>query len=413
MCRIINLLFGLLLVLPVMGQTGQRTSNPDDSSRITTNRKDGRFLSSRGTVQYMLKEMKPAYAFNPDFTETEFKEWQAGLRSAMKELMHFPEIADLPAPVCVRTVKRDGYRIEKWESYPLPGSVVPYLVLIPDGVGSGHKVPAMLCIPGFGGSKEGLAGETEGDYELTSSPMEPVKKNAMALHYVKKGFVAVAVDNPSCAELSDNGHFDYLNTSRILLEMGWSYLGLTTWQDWNILNWMKTQNYVDKERIIVSGFSLGTEPLMVLGVLDPSIYAFVYNDFMCRTLERILVMTQPDSKGVRPFPNSIEHLIPGFLKQFDFPDLVAALAPRPVICTEGGLDRDFNLIKKAYRLSGKPDNFTFYHYKKFADPKDRKQLERVPEGVDRDTYFSLANVDPKNHYFKEEWVLPWLDELLK
>nr|WP_304251773.1 alpha/beta hydrolase family protein [Parabacteroides gordonii] len=413
MCRIINLLFGLLLVLPVMGQTGQSTSNPDDSSRITTNRKDGRFLSSRGTVQYMLKEMKPAYAFNPDFTETEFKEWQAGLRSAMKELMHFPEIADLPAPVCVRTVKRDGYRIEKWESYPLPGSVVPYLVLIPDGVGSGHKVPAMLCIPGFGGSKEGLAGETEGDYELTSSPVEPVKKNAMALHYVKKGFVAVAVDNPSCAELSDNGHFDYLNTSRILLEMGWSYLGLTAWQDWNILNWMKTQNYVDKERIIVSGFSLGTEPLMVLGVLDPSIYAFVYNDFMCRTLERILVMTQPDSKGVRPFPNSIEHLIPGFLKQFDFPDLVAALAPRPVICTEGGLDRDFNLIKKAYRLSGKPDNFTFYHYKKFADPKDRKQLERVPEGVDRDTYFNLANVDPKNHYFKEEWVLPWLDELLK
>lgn len=413
MCRIINLLFGLLLVFPVMGQTGQRTSNPDDSSRITTNRKDGRFLSSRGTVQYMLKEMKPAYAFNPDFTETEFKEWQAGLRSAMKELMHFPEIADLPAPVCVRTVKREGYRIEKWESYPLPGSVVPYLVLIPDGVGSGHKVPAMLCIPGFGGSKEGLAGETEGDYELTSSPVEPVKKNAMALHYVKKGFVAVAVDNPSCAELSDNGHFDYLNTSRILLEMGWSYLGLTAWQDWNILNWMKTQNYVDKERIIVSGFSLGTEPLMVLGALDPSIYAFVYNDFMCRTLERILVMTRPDSKGVRPFPNSIEHLIPGFLKQFDFPDLVAALAPRPVICTEGGLDRDFNLIKKAYRLSGKPDNFTFYHYKKFADPKDRKQLEQVPEGVDRDTYFSLANVDPKNHYFKEEWVLPWLDELLK
>ena len=413
MCRIINLLFGLLLVFPVMGQTGQGTSNPDDPSRITTNRKDGRFLGSRGTVQYMLKEMKPAYAFNPDFTETEFKEWQAGLRSAMQELMHFPEIADSPAPVCVRTVKRDGYRIEKWESYPLPGSVVPYLVLIPDGVGSGHKVPAMLCIPGFGGSKEGLAGETEGDYELASSPVEPVKKNAMALHYVKKGFVAVAVDNPSCAELSDNGHFDYLNTSRILLEMGWSYLGLTAWQDWNILNWMKTQNYVDKERIIVSGFSLGTEPLMVLGALDPSIYAFVYNDFMCRTLERILVMTQPDSKGVRPFPNSIEHLIPGFLKQFDFPDLVAALAPRPVICTEGGLDRDFNLIKKAYRLSGKPDNFTFYHYKKFADPKDRKQLERVPEGVDRDTYFNLANVDPKNHYFKEEWVLPWLDELLK
>lgn len=348
MNKLINSLLIFLFVMPVIGQ-----------AQITTNRKDGRFLSSRGSVQYMLEQVKPAYAFDPSFTPAEFKEWQSNLRTAMKELMHFPEQSDVPAPVCVKTVQRDGYRVEKWESYPLPGSVVPYLVLIPDGVDAAHKAPGVLCIPGFGGSKEGLAGETEGDYELTSQPVEPVKKGAMALHYVKKGLVAVAVDNTSCAELSDNGYFDYLNTSRILLEMGWSYLGLTAYQDWIVLNWMKGQDFVNKERIIVSGFSLGTEPLMVLGALDPSIYAFVYNDFLCRTLERILVMTEPDSKGARPFPNSIEHLIPGFLTQFDFPDLVAALAPRPVICTEGGLDRDFDLIGKAYRIAGKPENFTF------------------------------------------------------
>ena len=402
MNKLINLFLALLFIIPVVGQ-----------AQITTDRQDGRFQSTRGTVQYMLKQMKPAYAFDPSFTPAEFKEWQSGLRTAMKELMHFPEIADLPAPVCIKTVQRDGYRVEKWESYPLPGSVVPYLVLIPDGVDPGHKAPAVLCIPGFGGSKEGLAGETEGDYELTSFPVEPVKKGAMALHYVKRGLVAVAVDNPSCAELSDNGHFDYLNTSRILLEMGWSYLGLAAYQDWNVLSWMKELDFVNKDRLIVSGFSLGTEPLMVLGTLDPSIYAFVYNDFLCRTLERILVMTKPDPKGIRLFPNSIEHLIPGFLTQFDFPDLVAALAPRPVICTEGGLDRDFDLIRKAYEISGKPDHFTYYHYKKFVDPKDRKQIEQVPEGIDRDTYFNLVNVDPKNHYFKEEWVLPWIDKVLK
>lgn len=402
MNKFINSLLAFLFIIPVVGQ-----------AQITTDRQDGRFQSTRGTVQYMLKQMKPAYAFDPSFTPAEFKEWQSGLRTAMKELMHFPEIADLPAPVRIKTVRRDGYRVEKWESYPLPGSVVPYLVLIPDGVDPGHKAPAVLCIPGFGGSKEGLAGENEGDYDLISFPAESVKKNAMALHYVKRGLVAVAVDNPSCAELSDNGHFDYLNTSRILLEMGWSYLGLSAYQDWNILSWMKELDFVNKDRLIVSGFSLGTEPLMVLGTLDPSIYAFVYNDFLCRTLERILVMTKPDPKGIRPFPNSIEHLIPGFLTQFDFPDLVAALAPRPVICTEGGLDRDFDLIRKAYEISGKPDYFTYYHYKKFADPKDRKQIEKVPEGIDRDTYFNLVNVDPENHYFKEEWVLPWIDKILK
>ena len=399
----------MLLALPVAGQTVQ----PDDASLVTTHRQDGRYLSSRGTVQNMLKNVTPTYAFNPSFTPAQFKKWQSGLRTAMKELMHIPKQTDVQAPVCVKTVQRDGYRIEKWESYPLPGSVVPFLVLIPDGVDAKHNVPGVLCIPGFGGSKEGLAGENEGDYELTLSPKEPIKKEAMALHYVKKGLVAVAVDNTSCAELSDNGHFDYLNTSRFLLEMGWSYLGLTAYQDWNVLNWMKKQDFVKKDRIIVSGFSLGTEPLMVLGALDPSIYAFVYNDFMCRTLERILVMTKPDEKGARHFPNSIEHLIPGFLMQFDFPDLVAALAPRPVICTEGGIDRDFDLISKAYQIAGKPDNFTYYHYKKFADPKDRKQIDKVPEGVDLATYFNYANVDPKNHYFKAEWVMPWLKKILK
>lgn len=398
----IYLLFAFLLIIPAAGQ-----------NHIPVARPDGRSLSSRGTVQNLLKQSKPAYAFDPAFTPAGFNEWQSGLRTAMKELMHFPETTDLPAPVCVKTVKRKGYRIEKWESYPLPGSVVPYLVLIPDDADASRPAPAVLCIPGFGGTKEGLAGEKEGDYRLSSSPIEPAGKNAMALHYVKKGLVAIAVDNTSCGELSDNGHFDYLNTSRILLEMGWSYLGLTAWQDWNILNWMKGQPFVNKERIIVSGFSLGTEPLMVLGVLDPSIYAFVYNDFLCRTRERILVMTRPGPDGTRPFPNSIEHLIPGFLTRFDFPDLVAALAPRPLICTEGGLDRDFDLIKKAYAILGRPGNFTYYHYKKFAIPEARKQITRLPEGIDRDTYFNLVNVDPKNHYFKEEWVLPWIDEVLK
>ena len=80
-------------------------------------------------------------------------------------------------------------------------------------------MPSGLCIPGVGGSKEELAGETEGDYGLTSLPVKPMRKNAMALRYVKKGLVAVAVENTSCGELSANRYFEYLKTSRILLEV--------------------------------------------------------------------------------------------------------------------------------------------------------------------------------------------------
>ena len=101
-----------------------------------------------------------------------------------------------------------------------------------------------------------------------------------------------------------------------------------------------------------------------------------------------------------------------FLTNFDFPDVVASLAPRPVICTEGGLDRDLKLVVKAFELSGHPENFTYYHYKELQDPSKRKDLQEVPEGVDLDTYFELVNVQPKNHYFKSEYIIPWIKNLL-
>ncbi|MDE6270153.1 MAG: alpha/beta hydrolase family protein, partial [Muribaculaceae bacterium] len=305
-----------------------------------------------------------------------FAAWQAEMKAAMAALMRHPDAPSAPAKLLKR-VKRDGYTLEKWESYPLDSTAVPFLVLVPDAVNAGHPAPGVLCIPGFGQTKELLAGEKQGDFALTEGPDSAAVKNTMALDYVKAGLVAVAVDNPSCGELSDNGHFDYLDSSRFLLECGWSYLGLSSWQDRVILDWMKEQPFINPQRIIVSGFSLGTEPMMALGLLDDSIYAFVYNDFLCRTRERALVMDKPNKKNARPFPNSIEHLIPGFLLEFDFPDIVAALAPRPAICTEGGMDRDFSIIEAAYATDGAPQNFEWHHYPKYADPSTRVPLDAM------------------------------------
>lgn len=382
-----------------------------DNTRVTTDRADGRFLSSRGTVQNLMAEKRPSLTFDENMAPGKFKAWQKSMQKSMARIMRHPDVRT-PAPQRVATVQRDGYRVEKWESYPLPKSVVPFLVMIPDGVSGDTPAPATLCIPGFGQTKELLAGERTGNYDLTGEADSIVRPAAMGLHYVRQGLVAVVVDNVSSGELSDNGYFDYLATSRFLLELGWSYLGLCSYQDRVILDWMKTQDFIRRDRIIASGFSLGTEPMMVLGLLDKSIYAFVYNDFLCRTRERALVMTKPDAYGARPFPNNIEHLIPEFLMLFDFPDIVAALAPRPVICTEGGMDRDFDIIAKAYKIAGAEGRFTRYHYAKYADPASRLKLDSVPEGIDRTEFFRIANVDPPHHYFKREWVMPWLKELL-
>lgn len=326
-----------------------------------------------------------------DTTVTDFAEWQHQMSDAMARLMNHPAAPAAPEEL-VSTERHDGYTLERWRSWPLKGQPVHYFVMIPDGIDG--KAPAALCIPGFGQTKEYLA-------------------KGMGLDYVKEGIVAFLVDNPCFGELSDNGYSDYLASSRMLLEAGWSYLGLSSWQDKVVLDAMKRHPAVNPKRIIVSGFSLGTEPMMALGLLDPEIYAFVYNDFLCRTRERVLVMDLQQPDGSRPLPNTIEHLIPGFLREFDFPDIVAALAPRPVICTEGGLDRDFLLVADAFAKAGAADNFTYYHYPKYAQERALAPGDTMPAHIDRATFFRLANVDPPAHNFKAHLVLPWVRTILK
>lgn len=388
---------------------------PSEHSLIVSDRTDGRFISSRRVVHAMLKNNTPKFAFNPDFTPQEFKTWQAGLRTAMAEIMCHPDIEGQPAPQMLSRETRKGYHIEKWEFYPLPECVSTFLVLIPDKIEK--AVPAVMCIPGSGGTKERLAGEAP----LASKFEEDYHNNkaAMALRYVEAGLIAVVVDNAAAGEASDleqytiapNFHYD--GTARYLLELGWSYLGYTSFLDMHVLNWMKQDARINPERLIVSGFPLCTEPLMVLGTLDTSIYAFVYNDFLCNTLERAIVMTEPEKSGIRPFPNTIRHLIPNFWKYFNFPDIVSAFAPRPLILTEGGLDRDLNLVRKAYETAGHPENVEIHHYPKFEDPGSRKDLAKLPEGLNRDQYYDLVNVDRSIHYFKNETVIPWLKKFLE
>ncbi len=382
----------------------------ENDSLTVRPRNDGLYVSARGMTQSLL-DRTPRLEFRPGMKPEEFAGWRDSVQAAMARLMKHPEMP-AAAPKKVAETRHDGYRVEKWEAYPMEKAVVSFLVLVPDGITDAEPGAAVLCIPGFGGTKEYLSGVKSGDYTLEQPPVENPSTNAMAREYAKVGLVAVAVDNVSFGEQMDLGKADYLTTSRLLLEADWSYLGFNSFQQRMALEWLKKQPYVDPERIGVSGFSLGTEPMMAMAMLDGDIKAFVYNDFLCRTRERILVLTAVGEDGRRPFPNSLEHLIPGFLLEFDFPDIVAAMAPRPVLMTEGGLDRDFELVGKAYELAGAQGNAEWHHYPKYADPADRKEIEKLPEGLDLQTFFRLVNCDSPSHGFKTALAVPWMKEQL-
>jgi hypothetical protein len=335
--------------------------------------------------------------------------------------MKFPEPTTQPAPRKLWAKDRDGYVLEKWEIYPEPGSVVPYLVLIPRGATAGNPAPVIMCLPGSSGTKENLAGEPP-----LHSGVKPdgrshdgwrhTERNQQALQFVKAGFIAVAVDHPGNGELSDLAKhrgttMDDRNTlARYLIDFGRDYISLSVFQKQQILQWLRSQPSVDADRIALSGHSLGTEALLAMAVLDPKIQAVVWNDFLCPNIERAKVATKPNSRGIRPTANWLGHCVPGLWEWFDYPDLVAAIAPRPLILTEGGPTHSLNLVRKAYELAGAPENVSIHYYPKFSDPADRRDGKPIPEGLEGTQWLEHANVNAPRHYFKGYLAIPWLTD---
>ncbi len=372
-----------------------------DRQQFTTDRDDGRFVETAGFVHATMKAVERPLAFDPDMPAASLPEWRRAVRERLRELMCFPEVAEQPEPRMLWREPRDGYELQKWEAYPEPLAVAPFLVLIPDD--APRPAPAVLCFPGSTRSKEGLAGEGEGE------PGQPddrrFEANKMGRYYAEAGIVAIAADNPGIGELSSEIVPNRFTIVMNLLWLGRNYEGLSTFHKLPILEWARRQDWIDSERIAVSGHSLGAKPALNMMVLDEGIRAMVYNDFVCDFRERAIAMNL----------SLIAHhqYIPKFVSWFDSPDLMAAVAPRPFLVTEGGRTEHIDRIRHAWELQGAGESFEVHYYPRFADPADRlHEGEPLPEGITMEEYFEYANVDVDQHAFKREVAVPWLARVL-
>jgi hypothetical protein len=336
--------------------------------------------------------LRPKLAFGPNITREAFPAWQKAVREKLLDLMCFPEVERQPPPKRIWSQPREGYRLERWEAYPEPYSVVPFLLLVPDGVSPQSPAPAVMCFPGSNSSKELLAGEPE----LPGSPPPDKSKwpdNRMAWHYVRRGLVAAAFDSVGTNELSSR------LTSRDAMGMnaiwaGRCYEAISVFQKAVVLQWLAEQPFVDPKRLATSGHSLGAKPADILGVLYPErVRAVVHNDFVCHWQERA---------------------VPGMFRWFDYTDLEAALAPCPLLFTEGGRPNQVAKIRQAYTLLGAEAAVKLFHYEKYEDPASRKlDNADLPVGVTMEQYFAYAYVDAARHRFRPHHAVPWLAGVFK
>lgn len=393
------------------GNTAHAAEAPakaDSPTALISGREDGRFVDGAGFIQAHMKANPPKLAFDPNMPAGAFPTWQAAIREKMRELLAFPEVAKTPPPKQIWTRAREGYQLQRWEAYPEPYCVVPYLLLVPDGVSNSAPAPAVLCFPGSGHSKEALAGEPELDGSNPKRPGQEWKwdDNRMALHFVKQGFIACAVDNPARCETASPVR-NFLEFSACAIWSGRNYLGISVFQKAHILEWLVQQPFVDAGRIAACGHSLGSDPADALGVLYPDqIHAVIHNDFCCDWRERSIALSA--------YADGLHHVVPGMFQWYDAPDLQASIAPRPLLFTEGGRTPHLNRIRAAYALHGAEDQMKVEYYKKYLTPDLRPHDEGpIPEGITMDEYFEYANVDAQYHCFRPARAVPWLAKVFE
>jgi dienelactone hydrolase len=278
------------------------------------------------------------------------------IRAAFMKRFERPRVAS--EPIVVSSETRDGLLREKITVASEAGVRVPVL-LIRKASGEG-RLPAVVCLHGLGGNKEGLAGYLE--------------------EFARRGFVGVALDARYHGDRAGNLTQAMAESFRTGKEH--PYLWDTVWDTWRVLDYLQTRSDVDKDRLGVMGISLGGHTTWMVSA-DSRVKAAVPCISVCSWRWQLehqgykqrvsnlqgafdAVRDALGEKEVNPkvVAAAWDRWMPGIPKEFDCQDLLAAMAPRPLLILGGDSDPvaplegakvAFDAIEKAYKKAGATD----------------------------------------------------------
>ena len=206
-------------------------------------------------------------------------------------------------------IEGDGYLMEKLIYESEPEIIIPAVLFVPKT--SEGKKPAVVYVNDKGKS----AGASEG-----------------AIHQlVKRGFVVLAIDMSGCGETRPQQNPDesnetyryfgqYDSAMRALL-VGKTLVGIRAEDIWRGVDLLASRPEVDATRIYGFGVGPGALTLLHEAALDDRI----------KELALVGMLDSYESVATHSIHhNFYESLVPGALKVYDLPDLVAAVAPRQV-----------------------------------------------------------------------------------
>ncbi len=228
-------------------------------------------------------------------------------------------------------IARTGYRIEKLVYESEPGITIPALLFVPEG-GSARK-PAMIYVHGRGKS----AAAAEG------GEIEP---------FVKAGLIVLAIDLRGLGETRSRNteggddfpvYFGDFESAMTALHIGRPLVGMRITDVLRGVDLLAARPDVERTKIYGFGKDAGAIPLLHAAAIDERIGKLA--------LEGMIASYQTIIQQ-RIHRQIFEQVIPGVLRSYDLPDVVAALAPRQVWIVNGvnalGQQMKLTELKKQY-----------------------------------------------------------------
>jgi dienelactone hydrolase len=217
-------------------------------------------------------------------------------------------------------------------------------LFIPPQAAAG-KVPAVLCLH-----------QTVKIGKQEPSGMEGNPNLHYALHLAQRGYVTLAPDYPSFGDYEYDFDPKHGYTSGTMKAI---------WDNMRAIDLLQSLREVNAERIGCIGHSLGGHNTMFTAAFDTRIKVMVSNCGFTRFHKyyegKLVGWTSPRymPRIASEYGNSPDRV------PFDFPEIVAAFAPRPFLASSPVRDENFEVsgvrdtiaaARPIYELFGKPDN---------------------------------------------------------
>jgi cephalosporin-C deacetylase-like acetyl esterase len=286
------------------------------------------------------------------------------LTRKVQQLIHYEPPSGPSQTRPYGTLSRSGYHIEKLVYESEPGIMVPSLLYVPDA-GTGKKA-AVLMVTGDG--KADSAEEAE----------QFVKAGVVVLSIDARGFGETKINTEVNSRDFDR-YFGDFDSAMTALVVGKSMVGMRALDITRGVDLLSSRPEVDANRIYVYGKDGGTVPALYAATLDRRIRKVA--------LEGMLSSYDSVVKN-RVHRQVFETVVPGALKFYDLPDLVATLAPREVWIVNGtdplGHELPATDVKKEYGRAA--DAFKQAGAEQAIHIVDRRPGEDAPT-----TYRALAD----------------------